>query len=433
MSKYFFLIIRSALLASFLLAAAHAQGGPDALKLSEYLAQIQSADPTIQASRFHWEATREAIPAAGALPDPNVSYGYFISNVETRVGAMNQKVGVSQKVPYPRKLRLERDYAKGRSELAHWKYLNLLRHRITMGKIAYINVAYIDERERIVRDQLKLLNEITLSVQAGFETNRNDLFDLLLVKQRLSNLEAELIGIMGERDVAAAMINRLRGTAATTEVGAADYYKVSALPEREALLNHAINNSEALQAGIAATKSANDAFALASAQDLPDVTLGIDYTEINRNTFSNPSGNGRDAVMAYFSVSIPIWRSKYDALESSARKRLSSARANEQAVRSDVAMETVQAWTRADTILQQMGIYETTLIPQAEQAYRSTVSAFASGKASSSVKWLEAQDNILKAELGLAHLHADFLKAIAELERITAIELSLVDVSVRKN
>ena len=53
--------------------------------------------------------------------------------------------------------------------------------------------------------------------------------------------------------------------------------------------------------------------------------------------------------------------------------------ANEEAVRSDLVMETVQAWSRADTIRQQMGIYEATLIPQAKQAYRSTVSAFASG------------------------------------------------------
>jgi len=129
-------------------------------------------------------------------------------------------------------------------------------------------------------------------------------------------------------------------------------------------------------------------------------------------------------VMAYLSMNIPIWRGKYNAIESSARKRLSSARAHERAVRGDIVMATVQAWSRADSMRNQIGVYEATLIPQAKQAYTSTVTAFASGKASS-VKWIEAQEGVLNAELGLALLQADYLKIIAELERVTAINLSL--------
>ena len=149
------------------------------------------------------------------------------------------------------------------------------------------------------------------------------------------------------------------------------------------------------------------------------------------NPASSTSDNGRDATMTYVSVNLPIWRGKYDAIESSARKRLSSARAHERAVRSDIAMKTVQAWSRANALSTQIGIYKGKLIPQAEQAYISTVSAYASGK-SSSDKWIEAQDNVLNAELGLALLQADYLKAVANLERITAIDLSHIDSATNK-
>ena len=431
MFKYFFLMIRFALLAGILPVTVYAQGEADVLKLSDYLNQIQTGDPTVEASRFRWEASKAVIPAAGALPDPNVRYGYFLANVETRVGAMNQKVGVSQKIPYPKKLRLERDLAKGRSTLAYWEHLNLLRHRITLGKTAYIDLAYVDEHERIIQQQLKLVKEMIVNVQAGFETNRNDLSDLLFVKQRQSNLEAKLIGLKGEREAKVATINRLRGAPATREAGVANYYEVSPLPDREMLLAHAQANSELLRIGIAATAMADDELSLARAQDLPDVTFGFDYTQINRSTFSSPADDGKDAVMAYFSVNIPIWRGKYDAIESRARKRLSSARAHERAVRGDIVMATVQAWSRADSTLKQIGVYEGTLIPQAQQAYVSTVSAFASGKASS-IKWIEAQKGVLNAKLRLALLQADYLKAIAELERVTAINLSLIDTTKNK-
>ena len=86
MYQHLFLIIKYALLSSVLAVAAYAEGKPNKLKLREYLTQIQNGDPTVEAARFRWEASEDAVPAAGTLPDPNVRYGYFLANVETRVG-----------------------------------------------------------------------------------------------------------------------------------------------------------------------------------------------------------------------------------------------------------------------------------------------------------------------------------------------------------
>ena len=37
----------------------------------------------------------------GALPDPRLTYRYFVEEVETRVGPQRQAVGLSQTVPWP--------------------------------------------------------------------------------------------------------------------------------------------------------------------------------------------------------------------------------------------------------------------------------------------------------------------------------------------
>ena len=47
-----------------------------------------------------WQASRQDIPQASALPDPTIRYGYFIQEVETRVGPQQQRVGVAQTFPW---------------------------------------------------------------------------------------------------------------------------------------------------------------------------------------------------------------------------------------------------------------------------------------------------------------------------------------------
>ena len=75
-----------------------------AASLPAYLEQVRSHDAWIDEARLRWEAVEARLPAAGALPDPELTYGYFLESVETRVGPQNQKFGLSQKIPWPARL-----------------------------------------------------------------------------------------------------------------------------------------------------------------------------------------------------------------------------------------------------------------------------------------------------------------------------------------
>jgi hypothetical protein len=47
-----------------------------------------------------WKAAIEQVPQARALPDPKFTYGYFIREVETRVGPQQQKFEIMQIFPW---------------------------------------------------------------------------------------------------------------------------------------------------------------------------------------------------------------------------------------------------------------------------------------------------------------------------------------------
>jgi len=244
----------------------------------------------------------------------------------------------------------------------------------------------------------------------------------MLVRQRLSELEARRAGLDGERAATTAMIRRLSGRAEDRPVPPAKFFDSGELPGREALTELAAQHSERLQIRAAEIDRAEHALDLARSQDRPDFTLGVEYTEVGRNRLTSPPDSGEDAVMAIFKINLPVWRKKYDALDHSALKDLSAARESRRETEADIRQQIARSHARAESLKNQLHIYERSLIPQSEQAYEATVGAFAAGRVEAS-QWLEAQRGLLEAELGHAFLRAEYLKSIVEIERDAAVEL----------
>ncbi|MEZ5000628.1 MAG: TolC family protein [Bacteroidales bacterium] len=68
--------------------------------LGDYLKQAAEANPGLRARFNEYMASLERIPQAGALPDPQLAFGYFISPVETRMGPQLLKISASQMFPW---------------------------------------------------------------------------------------------------------------------------------------------------------------------------------------------------------------------------------------------------------------------------------------------------------------------------------------------
>ena len=63
--------------------------------LNEYIKYALLNNPGLKAAYEKWQAALERIGPAGTLPDPKMTFAYYIEEVETRVGA--QKYATSAK------------------------------------------------------------------------------------------------------------------------------------------------------------------------------------------------------------------------------------------------------------------------------------------------------------------------------------------------
>ena len=68
--------------------------------LQDYLRYASLNNAELKAKFHQWKAAIEQIPQAKSLPDPKFTYGYFIEEVETRVGPQRQKFEIMQTFPW---------------------------------------------------------------------------------------------------------------------------------------------------------------------------------------------------------------------------------------------------------------------------------------------------------------------------------------------
>ncbi|MEO6872426.1 MAG: TolC family protein [Chthoniobacterales bacterium] len=391
--------------------------------LQRLVADVLHSNPALAAARFKWEALRERPQIAGSLPDPLLSYGYFFDNVETRVGAQNQRVGLSQKIPFPGKLSLAAKRSRQEALQSFWQYQTLARELIMRTKIAYYDLYRVDETRRILREQLDLYRQTFEAARSKYEAGTAQQQDVLKVQLSSAEIEKRLLELVQLRETAQARLNALRSVPAKTPIAASQKLDV-ALPltlERSTAL--AVQYRQDLQEANVAIERNETSLALARKDRLPDFTLGVDYIQVNPNIFSSPPDNGHDAVIGSISINVPIWFGKLKAEEREARKNLAASREMQQNVANNVEADVRDAWFQATTARDQVELYRQNLLPQAEQTYESSRAGYEAAR-SSFLDFLDTERSLLNFRLGLVASETDLAKALAMLERAIGLDLS---------
>lgn len=390
--------------------------------LDRLVREVLDKNPSLNSARLKWEAMKERPRIAGSLPDPMLSYGYFFDNVETRVGAQNQKVGLSQKIPFPGKLSLAAKRSRQEALQSFWQYQTFARELIMRAKIAYYDLYRVDETRRILREQVDLYQQTFESARSKYEAGTVQQQDVLKAQLSSAEIEKRLLELVQLRETAQARLNALRGVPAKTPIAASQNLDV-ALPltlDRATAL--AVQYRQDLQEANVAIERNETSLALARKDRLPDFTLGVDYTQVNRNIFVNPPDNGHDAVLGSISVNVPIWFGKLNAEEREARKNLAASREAQQNVANNVEADVRDAWFQATTAGDQVELYRQNLLPQAQQTYDASRASYEAAK-TSLIDFLDTERSLLNFRLGVITSETDLAKALAMLERAIGLDL----------
>jgi outer membrane protein, heavy metal efflux system len=390
--------------------------------LGRLVDDVLRQNPSLKAARLKWEALRERPRIVGSLPDPMVTYGYFFENVETRVGAQNQKVSASEKIPFPGKLSLSARKARQEATIAAWEYQALGRDLILKAKTDYYDLYQIDRAREILDAELSVLGTMTKTSESRYEAGEAQQSDVLKAQLATSDIQKRLLDLTRQRQVALARLNALRDAPQNRPFEPATELAIQALPDRSQAMAVAERYRQELQQAGVAIERDRTALSLARMDRLPDLTFGVDYTQVNRNIFLNPPDNGHDAVMGFVSMNVPIWFWKLNAEEREASKKLAQSRAMAVEMKNTVDADVQSAWFRAQTLHDQLLLYRQTLLPQAEQSFGATRAGYESAK-TTFIDVLDSERALLALRLGEVMTEAELARGMAQLERAVGVNL----------
>jgi len=138
--------------------------------LADYLKTGAENNPGLKAAYYRYLATAEKIPQVGSLPDPQVSFGYFLEPMPLMMGNQVAQVQVMQMFPWFGTLQAAESEA-GRMAGASFEMFRqekaLLFFRI---KVAYYNLYKLQSEQIFIRENLKILHSIEQISRIKFTT-----------------------------------------------------------------------------------------------------------------------------------------------------------------------------------------------------------------------------------------------------------------------
>ena len=412
------------LVAGLLLAAvtpvqAYANHGDD--RLEALIEVALQNNPGVLQAFAGYQAALHRVPQATGLPDPAVSVTQFARTIETRVGSQQRVLALSQSIPGLGKRAAKGQLASKAAALSDELYQAARAEIVLRVKHAYYDLGFVDRAVAASREDESLLEHFEEIARGRYAQGFGLQGDVLRLQAQITQAIYRRQQLLGQRIDLEASLNTLRDVPADTPVAEVRLPDLPSLElEGETLAGIARRARPELKAALLRIEEREKRVHLARIQHRPDFTVGLTWGNIRARGADLAGipvpGDGKDSYGISVGLTLPLFRGKYDAGVREATELFAAARFAYRESASAMESEVRSISFRIETIERQLNLFESALIPQAEQALRSTEAAYSNGTAEVT-SLLDIQRMLLDVQLGLARLQADYLKAVADLER----------------
>jgi len=406
--------------------------------LQQHVLEALAQNPSVKAAVAHVEATLARIPQVTALADPVLRTIVRPEPIQTAAGDVFFALGVGQKLPLPAKLDRAGRIATAEVRMAI-EQLNATRLRVISDvERAYYQLYLTDRSLELTTINRQLLSELEQVVASRYRVGKAQQQDLLKVQTELSSLLNDERRYTQLRTSAQAALNQLLDRPLGSDVPTIGLVTPSVMGVRiEALMTLAEKHNPELAKLMHQAERDQERIALADLGYWPDLDVGFEWSYVKgrpawippidpetgkRPPINRKSEKGDDNWALMFQVNVPIWFEKIEASKREARRNLDKTQHEHRAARNLVGFRIHDAWARVQVRQDAIELLETTLIPQATQAYRVSLVAYEAGR-TSFITVIDNWRQMFAFELMLHREVAELEMALSDLQREVGVEL----------
>jgi cobalt-zinc-cadmium efflux system outer membrane protein len=395
----------------------------DSPMLSDYLRYAAFNNAGLKAAFEQWRIAVEQVPQAQSLPDPKFTYGYFIEEVETRVGPQQNKLEIMQTFPWFGKIEARTDASAAVAKAAQQRYEATKLKLFFEVKDAYYEYIYLARAIAIARGNLELIEHFEEVARTKYIASAIRHPDVIRAQVELAKLEDHLKTLEELRTPIVARLHAMLNRQS---------FEMLPWPDKEQLRTVNVNRTKVielirqqnpeLKALDFETEAAKYRIDLAKKKFWPDVGVGLGL--IDTGSAINPStpDSGQDPIILMFTMNVPIWRESYKAAELQAKADVRKTSQQKIQMENTIVSRAERAVYDLEDSGRKTNLYGDVLVPKAEELLSASETAYLAGTIDF-LSLINAQQKLLEFQLRYERAAADNQQGLARLEMLVGSEL----------
>ena len=381
------------------------------LVLEELLRSVLERNPSMASMQRAYQAAVSRYPQVTALDDPMFSYGFAPKTIDSDRVDFGQRIELSQRFPFPGKLRLRGEATLEEAEAARSDFDTARDSLVEEAKRAYFDYYYAFRAIGINDVNLTLLGEFQRIAETKYAAGTASKQDALQAEVERYHLEHRGIVLERLRKFARARINTLLHRSPELELPPpppaveqpGERLEVSALREQ------AVNSRPELQALVHRLRAKQAHLELARKEYYPDFTVMGAYNSIWQNDDQR--------LLVGAGLNIPLQFGRRRAAESEALARVEELEARLAEGVDKVALEVTDAYDKLVESEHVVTLYRSKVIPSAKENLEAAKSGYESGKVDF-LALITAEKNLMLVELEYEQALTAYHQRSATLERV---------------
>ena len=441
--------------------------------LKSYIHQAVINNPLVQSKYNEYAASLEKVPQVGALPDPQLTLGYFLQPMEQLGGNQRADIKLMQMFPWFGTLKASKDEASKMAQANYEQFSQTSLEVVYNVKKEWYDLYRLNKEMKLTQENLELtrsLEQIALvrfqvssggsavasgnsgsmgsgnpasrstggmgggmqngntkpqpasggnSAQAAMNSSSGsgNLADLLRVQMDIRELENKLALLKDQQATQIVRFNSLLNRAKELLVFVPDTLTRGSLALDPSTLSDSITRNnpmvkmlESEEASYVAKKQ------MVTKMGYPMLGIGVDYALIDARPGNTSMMNGKDMIMPMVNISLPIYRKKYKSMIKEAELGRMAASQASQNARNDLYVQYKETLASYNDAERRIELYN----GQADLAHR-TLDLLITGLATGSRTYdevLRMQQQLLDYRFKLIESVVDQNSAVAGLESL---------------
>jgi outer membrane protein TolC len=392
--------------------------------LQEYLREAARNNAGLKAAFEEWKAALEAVPQAKALPDPRFTYGYFIDEVETRVGPQKHRLGIMQVFPWFGTIEARMDAASAAAQAAHKRYEARKLQLFYDVKDAFHEYVYLQSAIEIARENLDLVRHFEEVARARYTAAAAGHPDVIRAQVELAMLQDKLVALQELREPMVARLNAAlnRPTSEPLPWPKPETHEMVPVDQPTVLAALGKQNPQ-LQAMDFDVEVARNRIELAKKRFYPDLGVGVDWIvtdDAMTSGVTRQRQGPRDPDVQPESADL-AQELRCGRITGEAQSR--RALHHRQDIENELLARTQSVLYQLEDSGRKLRLYEQVLVPKAQELVGASETAYAAGTVDF-LSLIDAERTLLRFRLECERARANRHQRLAELEMLVGADLS---------